>query len=105
MVEPGFNSGWQEVHGWLLLLFEDNNNDINPNDDLVDFEGKGKYSDPEFAWIETVGPTALKFLNSDNKLGIQYVNDIFVGDVHNGKIYHFDLNEARTGLILDGIAS
>src|SRR3712207_6181450 len=71
-------------------------------EDIVDFEGKGKYSDPEFAWISTVGPTALTFLNSD-KLGIQYVNDMFVGDVHNGWIYHFDLNEYRTDLILDDL--
>jgi aldose sugar dehydrogenase len=47
---------------------------FNPND-LVDFEGTGKYSDPEFKSIQSVGPTALKFLNSD-KLGTQYVNDI-----------------------------
>ena len=70
-------------------------------EDIVDFEGKGKYSDPQFAWVNTVGPTALTFLNSD-KLGMQYVNDMFVGDVHNGWIYHFDLNEYRTDLILEG---
>jgi glucose/arabinose dehydrogenase len=103
LVEPGFNSGWQEVHG-MASIAADNNNNFNPTDDLVNFEGKGKYSDPEFAWIETVGPTALKFLNSDNKLGLQCVNDMFVGDVHMGNIYHFDLNEARTELILgDGL--
>jgi hypothetical protein len=27
---------------------------------------------------------------------------MFVGDVHNGWIYHFDLNEYRTDLILEG---
>jgi aldose sugar dehydrogenase len=97
LVEPGFNSGWQEVHGMSSIV--GNNFTLN---DLVDFEGKGKYSDPEFAWIETVGPTALKFLNSD-KLGTQYVNDMFVGDVHFGNIYHFDLTEARTELILGGL--
>jgi hypothetical protein len=70
-------------------------------EDIVDFEGKGKYSDPELVWMDTEGPTAAKFLNSD-KLGIQYVNDMFVGDVHNGWIYHFDLNEYRTDLILEG---
>jgi aldose sugar dehydrogenase len=106
LVEPGFNSGWQEVHGIASIAIaaadNNNNNYFNPGDNLVDFEGKGKYSDPEFAWIETVGPTALKFLNSDNKLGTQYVNDMFVGDVHLGNIYHFDLNEARTDLILGG---
>src|SRR5215212_1754678 len=104
LVEPGFNSGWQEVHGMasIAIAADNNNNNFNPTDDLVNFEGKGKYSDPEFAWIETVGPTALKFLNSDNKLGMQFVNDMFVGDVHMGNIYHFDLNEARTELILGG---
>jgi aldose sugar dehydrogenase len=101
LVEPGFNSGWQEVHGMASIAADVNNNNFNPND-LVDFEGKGKYSDPEFAWIETVGPTALKFLNSENKLGTQYVNDMFAGDVHFGNIYHFDLNEARTELVLGG---
>ena len=97
LVEPGFNSGWHEVHGMAS-----NTAGFDLEEDIVDFEGKGKYSDPEFAWINTVGPTALTFLNSD-KLGIQYVNDMFVGDVHNGWIYHFDLNEYRTDLILDGL--
>ena len=29
------------------------------------FDGQGKYSDPEFVSKQTIGPTALKFLNSD----------------------------------------
>ena len=71
---------------------------------MVDFGGKGKYRPPEFTWKETIGPTAIKFLNSD-KLGKQYENDIFVGDVDYGNIYHFKLNQNRTGLVLDGILS
>ena len=39
------------------------------------------------------------FLHSD-RLGPQYQNDMFVGDVHNGRLYHFKLNEERTDLIL-----
>jgi aldose sugar dehydrogenase len=35
-------------------------------------------------------------------LGKQYENDIFVGDVNNGRIYHFKLNQSRTGLLLKG---
>jgi aldose sugar dehydrogenase len=31
-------------------------------EDIVNFEGKGKYSDPELVWMDTEGPTALKFL-------------------------------------------
>ena len=97
LVEPGFNSGWQEIQG----MASNTDDGFNLEEDIVDFEGKGKYSDPELVWMDTEGPTAVKFLNSD-KLGIQYVNDMFVGDVHNGLIYHFDLNEYRTDLILEG---
>jgi glucose/arabinose dehydrogenase len=97
LVEPGFNSGWLEITG-----MSSNADDFDPEADLVSFGGKGKYSDPEFALRDNVGPTALKFLDSD-KLGTKYQNDLFVGDVHNGRIYHFDLNEERTGLILDGM--
>ena len=64
---------------------------------LIDFGGKGKYSSPEFTW--DVAPTAFKFLNSD-KLGKQYENDMFVGDINNGNLYHFELNQQRTGLLL-----
>ena len=97
LVEPGFNSGWQEIQG----MASNTDDGFNLEEDIVNFEGKGKYSDPELLWMDTEGPTAAKFLNSD-KLGMQYVNDMFVGDVHNGWIYHFDLNEDRTDLILEG---
>ena len=93
LVEPGFNSGWKEIQGVMK-----DSQDINL---LEDFGGKGKYSDPELSWEKNIGPTALKFLDSD-KYGIEYQNDMFVGDVNSGKIYHFDLNQNRTQLILDG---
>ena len=97
LVEPGFNSGWGQVMGHSNL---EQNSDFTV-DDLVDFDGKGEYSDPKFTWVYQVGPTAIKFLNSD-KLGEEYENDMFVADVNNGYIYHFDLNEDRTELILEG---
>src|SRR5919198_1213968 len=96
LVEPGFNSGWKLVTG---MSSNDNKFDLN---DLEDFGGKGKYSDPEFTWNHTVAPTAIKFLNSD-KLGKRYENDLFVGDFNNGNLYHFDLNKKRTGLSLKGL--
>jgi aldose sugar dehydrogenase len=105
LVEPGFNSGWNKVQGVWKDHVRDNQ--FNASDiifhpsGLVNFGGKGKYRSPEFVWKYTVGPTALKFLNSD-KLGKQYENDIFVGDVNNGRIYHFKLNQSRTGLLLKG---
>jgi aldose sugar dehydrogenase len=103
LVEPGFNSGWLEITGLPSSSTSiDDDDGFNPEVDLVNFGGKGKYSDPEFEWTETLGPTAVKFLNSD-KLGVDYVNDMFVADVVTGRIYHFDLNEYRTQLILDGL--
>jgi glucose/arabinose dehydrogenase len=96
LVEPGFNSGWLEITG-----MSSNTDDFDPEVDLVSFDGKGKYSDPEYEWTVTLGPTAVKFLNSD-KLGAEYVNDVFVSDVVTGRIYHFDLNEDRTELVLEG---
>jgi glucose/arabinose dehydrogenase len=95
LVEPGFNSGWKQIQGLSSLKegFKIEN--------LVNLNGKGKYSDPEFVWNQTVGPTAIKFLNSD-KYGKAYENDILVGDINNGNIYHFDLNEERTELDLKG---
>ena len=105
LVEPGFNSGWNKVQGvWEIDSATGGPimNDTEERNTLVDFDGQGKYSDPEFTWANAVGPTALKFLNSD-KLGKEYENDMFVGDFHNGIIYHFDLTENRTALELDGI--
>jgi glucose/arabinose dehydrogenase len=94
LVEPGFNSGWLEVQGMAPVNFYS-------EQDLVNFWGKGNYSDPEFVWTDTVGPTAIKFLPSD-KLGKQYENDAFVSDVTQGNIYRFDLANNRTGLKVEG---
>lgn len=69
--------------------------------DLVYFNGKGHYIHPEFIWDKSVAPTALLFFDSD-KFGSQYKNDIFVGSVDAGRIFHFDLNKNRTGLDLQG---
>src|SRR5207247_9392550 len=55
LVEQGFNSGWQQVHGLAKSTkgFK--------TSDLVDFDGKGHYRDPELVWQNTTGPTAILF--------------------------------------------
>jgi aldose sugar dehydrogenase len=92
LVDAGFNSGWRDVQGMAAQ------GDLG---DLVLFNARSHYSDPEFVWTEPIGPTALKFLDSD-RLGSQYENDIFVGDINNGALYRFDLNSNRTALSLSG---
>jgi glucose/arabinose dehydrogenase len=98
LVEPGFNSGWEKVIGKASLV---EGFDL---DDLVDFNGNGEYSDPEFSWATKsnfrTAPTSIVFFNSD-KLGKQYENEMFVADVH-GNIYHFTLDRDRIKLILNG---
>jgi glucose/arabinose dehydrogenase len=99
LVEPGFNSGWEKVVGKASTQegFE--------QDDLVDFDGKGMYSDPEFSWAVKdsfrPAPTSVVFFNS-TKLGEQYENEMFVGDVR-GNIFHFKLDEDRMNLFLNGV--
>jgi aldose sugar dehydrogenase len=102
LVKPGFNSGWNQIMGiWQTNGPLQGPVVENPAKDLINFGGKGIYRAPEFVWNQTVGPSALKFLNSA-KFGKQYENTIFVGDVNTGNLYNFKLNEDRTGLLLSG---
>lgn len=86
LLEPGFNGGWNK------MPFLD---DFVPNASYI------THNPSDIIWNRTVGPTGLIFMTTD-KLGKQYKNDMFVADVENGRIYHFKLNQSRTGLYLDG---
>jgi len=96
LVYPGFNSGWSLIQG--LSQNDLLENDVTP-DDLVYF-GQGSYAEPKLSWVTPIGITALKFLDSD-KLGTQYQNNMFVGDINNGLLYRFVLNEARDDISFD----
>lgn len=93
LVEPGFNSGWNKIYG-----FSTSQKGFD-TDELITFDSKGHYEEPKLVWSKSVGLTAIIFLDSD-KLGEQYKNDIFIGGVHNGHIYHFKLNQDRNDLSL-----
>jgi glucose/arabinose dehydrogenase len=92
IVEQGFNSGWQQVMGPI----ERNNKNI---DNLVQLDGS-HYADPVFSWLEAIGITDIEFLDS-TKLGSKYANNIFVGDINNGNLYFFTVNESRTGITFE----
>lgn len=104
LVYPGFNSGWNQIQG----VWQRGDGDpregqstiasVQP-EGLVDFSGNGQYQAPKLTFLYTIGPTALKFLDS-TKYGAGYQNDLFLGDVHAGNLYHFSLNEDRTELLL-----
>jgi glucose/arabinose dehydrogenase len=95
LVSPGFNSGWERIMGPV-------NRDAEGTSDLVQFPGS-KYADPKFSWFSPVGPTGILFFNS-SQLGGQYQNEIFVGDIINGNLYHFEPNPTRNGLVFQSPA-
>ena len=95
LVLPGFNSGWKEVIGFSKATPGFN------SEKLETFGGKGIYRDPEFIWIDTIAPTSVLFLHTDN-LGSKYKDNLFVGSVKNGTIFNFPLDKTRTHLVLSG---
>src|SRR5215204_1942446 len=104
MIKDSVHSSFSQIHMSSVI---DNKKgmapaNFNSEQALINFQGSGNYRDPEFVWTDTVGPTAIKFLHSD-RLGKQYENDVFVSDITQGIIYHFDLNANRTQLVLEGV--
>jgi aldose sugar dehydrogenase len=93
LVDTGFNSGWKIVQGMVPPDYSLTG--------LVMFNSESHYSNPEFTWTEPVDPTALEFLAS-SAFGEEYENDMFVGDISNGTIYRFELNENRSAFVLEG---
>ena len=66
IVEPGFNSGWSKVQGiWQPTKNLTSGALVLNSNNLIDFVRKGMDSLPEFIWKQPVGPTAIKFFNSD----------------------------------------
>src|SRR5918996_197942 len=95
LVFPGFNSGWNKVTGKA-----ESKQTFDAEDDLVDFDGMGEYSNPEFSWQGGTVPTAILFFHS-YKLGSDFENDIFIGTA-TGNLHHFDLQDGRNELALEG---
>jgi glucose/arabinose dehydrogenase len=89
IVDPGFNSGWKTVMGPISRAGVS-------EESLVQLPGS-KYYDPIFSWIESFGITDIEFFNSDS-LGQKYANNIFAGDITQGNLYFFEVNQDRNGL-------
>ena len=87
---------WKDNPPWAII-----NDDgiFKVTDEPKDAQKLGNfvYSDPEFSWHNTVGPTAITFPDQDSFR--KYSDWLFVGDFHNGKIYKFQLNADRTGFV------
>jgi glucose/arabinose dehydrogenase len=89
LVAPGFNSGWEDVMGFVL----------SPSG-LFDIPGAGPtYSPPEFTWTDTNAPTSILF-PVGSALGVGFDDSVLIGDNNAGQIYEFPLNVARDGFDL-----
>jgi aldose sugar dehydrogenase len=95
VVQPGFNSGWNQIMGPLERR---ENKSIS---DLVQFQGS-HYADPVFSWHQSTGITDIEFLDS-TRLGERFARNLFVSDANNGNLYFFTPNSNRTGLDLGSI--
>jgi len=100
IIKPGFNSGWRQVLGLSSMYSEFSDKEFDKSK-LINFNGNGKYYDPILTWNNTIAPTTIAFIHSST-LGQEYKDDVLVGGVKNGTILHFDLNQTRTGLQLEG---
>ncbi len=90
-VNPGFNSGWNQLMG-------PDARDPQGVGNLFNMPGGGSvYSDPEFSWLATVAPTAILFPRG---LSAVYDGVALVGDSNNGNLYRLPLNLARDGFDL-----
>lgn len=95
LVKPGFNSGWAKMMGPF------NRNNLTDGESLVIIPGS-EYADPAFSWKEQVGVTDIEFFNSP-RLGTEYTNDIFVGDINNGNLYYFkSMGIGQVYILLEG---
>ena len=86
LVKPGFNSGWRQLMGLISESKESTN-------DLVKFPNS-QYTDPVFSFAPSLGVTDIQFFNS-TKLGEQYANNVFVGDINHGNLYFFTISRVR----------
>jgi aldose sugar dehydrogenase len=96
IVHPGFNSGWNQIMG---PVSDSDMEQADLEERLVIIDGS-KYADPVFGWEAPVGVTDLEFFNS-TALGLKYANNLFVGDINNGNLYYFEINDNRTGIKQD----
>lgn len=88
-VQAGSNSGWKKLMGPI------SQSEVT-KEELVNLNGSN-YSNPVFSWNPSLGVTDIEFFDSNN-FGDTYKNNIFVGDINNGNIYYFKVNETRNGL-------
>jgi glucose/arabinose dehydrogenase len=101
LVKPGFNSGWQRVMGSMPTI-PNAFTALLPNGvseaELVNFNGS-YYADPVVTFGNTIGITDIEFFES-SRLGEEYTNNTFVGDIKHGNLYYFEVNPERSGFIL-----
>jgi len=90
----GHNSGWQRIQGP-----EDHPFQTKTTDFILNLQGS-EYSNPEFSWLDAAGVTGIEFLYG-SALGEAYDDLALVGQVNDGWLWAFTLNETRDALVFE----
>jgi aldose sugar dehydrogenase len=93
-VRPCFNSGCGKIIGPSYLL-----GGPVANEFLIHFAGSN-YSYRALNRRDPVALTGIEFFTS-SKLGDEYTNNIFVGDINNGNLSFLEVNQSRGRINFD----
>ncbi|HUT07138.1 MAG TPA: PQQ-dependent sugar dehydrogenase [Nitrosopumilaceae archaeon] len=87
LVPPNFNSGWNVMMGPAS------------QEEIDSLPGYGNYvySDPEFSWVDTISPTSILFIDSEELPN--YSDNVLVGNCNLGTLYKFTLNPSRDSFV------
>jgi glucose/arabinose dehydrogenase len=95
LIKEKFNGGWVVLAGPTTR--EDGYNTFENIELKINFPGY-EYGEPKFSWQRPIGITAIAFPELTNQ---RYSDYLFVGDIANGIVYKFKLNENRNGFVFN----
>ena len=95
LIKEKFNGGWVVLAGPTIR--EDGYNTFEDIELKINFPGY-EYGEPKFSWERPIGVTAIAFPELTNQ---RYSDYLFVGDIANGIVYKFKLNENRDGFVFN----
>lgn len=102
IARKGLNSGWLKIVGpdsRNAIYFENNNTAYNAAD-LTMLPG-AIYRDPEFSWVEPIGPITMLFLRSQ-RFDANWRDHAIFDDSNHSELYRLLMNNERDGFALTG---
>ena len=100
IIDPGFNSGWKRIHGYLNQSCCSPDLKL-PQDKGLLFQPKNSYyADPRLLITNSSDLTAITFMNNSST-NPTFHDSVFIGDME-GNIFRFGLDKDRTFIYNSG---